>query len=363
MLVSFGFSLKGPEFSMFIRNMTNLYKKFIIHESDQSVGLDIGNSSVKVVQLRKDSNSKTKELLNFACQSLKSEKRKDIIEAIKQVMQAAKIESRKVNTSVSGQSVVVRYIQMPHMKKEELAKALKLGVGKYIPFNLDDVNYDFQILENISKDEKTIRVLLVAAKKGIIDERMNILQEAGLIPNIIDVDSFAIVNSFQLVSQQNRGIVAVLDVGADITSTTILLDNDPCFNRDVPIGGGHLTEAIIEEFEMTYAEADKFKQDPGGKYGDLINAVRPVLDSLVREIHMSFNYCESQLGGSVQKIFLTGGTAKFKGIDKVLNGILGVDVEVWDPTRMLEINPSVSQEKLASIGPLLTVSVGLALRG
>ncbi len=342
-----------------------IFEKFAKPKSASSVGLDIGNSSVKVVQLLTRPGSLFKELVNFDIQRFKSQKATDITLAIKKSLENAQISSKLVNTSVSGQAVIVRYVQMPKMTKEELLKALKFGLGKYIPFDLNEVNYDFQILGDSGegKGQKMMKVLLVAVKKEVIEERIKILKNAGLTPGVIDVDSFAIVNSFKLVQQENKGIIAVLDIGADITSTTILRNNIPHFNRDIPIGGRHLTKASIEEFELTEAEADELKHNPKDRYGDLISAIRSVLDSIASEIQKSFNYAESQMGGSVQKIFLTGGTAKFKGIDKVLKSIIGIDVEVWDPTRILQINPELSKERLIEVGPLLTVSVGLALRG
>jgi len=346
-----------------MKQVKEIYDKFLKPKANVCVGLDIGNSSVKIVQLEVDPKTKEKQITGFDISRFKSSKKDDIVKSLKEAVRGANIANTAVNTSVSGQAVIVRYIQMPKMTKEELTKALKLGVGKYIPFNLDEVNFDFQILGRDAQSDKMMRVLLVAVKKEIIQERINILKEAGLTPNIIDVDSFAIVNSFQLVRQASEGIIAVLDIGADITSTTILKENTPQFNRDIPIGGKHLTRAITEEFEMTDAEADLFKHEPGDKYGDLITAIKPVLDSLGREIHMSFNYAEGQLGGVVQKIFLTGGTAKFKGIDKILNSILGMDVEVWDPTKILKVHEGIEKERLMGIGPLLSVSVGLALRG
>jgi len=340
-----------------------MLKKIFKQKPKLSVGLDIGNSSVKVVQLLTPPHAKTRELVSFDIKSFKAQDRQDIISSIKAVIENAKISTKVINTSVSGQAVIVRYIQMPKMSREDLEKAFKLGIGKYIPFNLDEVNYDFKVLDDGQKtDKKSMRILLVAAKKEAIKERISILQEAGLIPNIIDVDSFAIANSFELISQQNTGAIAVLDIGADITSTTILHNNNPYFSRDVPIGGNHLTKAVVDEFEVSQEEADELKRNPQDRYGDLIGAVKPVLDTLCSELHLSFNYCESQLGEEVNKIFLTGGTAKFKGIDKVLNSILGVDVEIWDPTRILEIDPSLSREQLQDVGPLLTVAVGLALR-
>ena len=227
---------------------------------------------------------------------------------------------------------------------------------------MEDVNYDFQILDQGKPEDKNMRVLLVAAKKEVIDERIAILKEAGLVPSVIDVDSFAIINSFGLVSHENQGIIAIVDIGADITSTTILKDNLPYFNRDVPLGGNDLTKAIIEGFEIEQAEAEELKRNPQKRYADLINVISPVLDSICGEIHLSFNYCESQLGGSVRKIYLTGGFAKFKGIDKVLTSMLGLEVQVWDPTQILAVSPEISKDDLAAVGPLLTVSVGLALR-
>ncbi len=309
-----------------------------------------------------DPASNSPELINYKISPFISNERKSLVEAIKTSMLESKAENRYVNTSISGQAVVVRYIQMPRMTAEELKKALTLGVGKYIPFSLEDVNYDFQILDEHNRAEKTMKVLLVAAKKKIVEERLSILRDANLIPYIIDVDSFSIVNSFQLMSQSTKGIIGILDIGADITSTTILRNDIPSFNRDIPLGGKHINEKIMEDFEISAREAEDLKRDPQRKYGELLNAIRPVLDSLARELHLSFNYCESQLGGSVQKLYLTGGTAKFKGIDKVLNSILGVDVEVWDPTQKLAVGQDVNRQLLAEAGPLLTVAIGLALR-
>jgi len=348
-----------------MEQLKEIFEKFSKPKTKTAVGLDIGNSSLKVVELQTKPGAAIKELVNFELLRFKSGKPADISVSIKKILQNSGIHTERINTSVSGQAVIVRYVSMPRMSSDELKKALKLGVGKYIPFNLEEVNYDFQILDDIasSKDRKMMRVLLVAVKKEIIAERIKILQEAGLTPNVIDVDSFAVVNSFQLSRLENKGIIAVLDIGADITSITILRDNIPYFNRDIPIGGRHLTKSIVEDFEVTEAEAEELKHNPGNKYGDLISSIRSVLDSIAGEIHMSFNYAENQIGGTVQKVFLTGGTAKFKGIDKVFNSILGMDVEIWDPTRILEINPELSKDKLFEIGPLLTVSIGLALRG
>ena len=340
----------------------DIIQKYTSKRQDISIGLDIGSSSVKMVQLRAGDTPATRELAYFGVKEFKSQNHVDIVDAVKEVIALSPIPCTSANISVSGQSVIVRYLPMPKMSSEELKNAMSYQAAKYIPFNLEDVNYDFQILNQGKSDDKNMRVLLVAAKKEIIDERIAILKDVGLVPNVIDVDSFAIINSFQLGSQQNQGIIAIVDIGADITSTTILKDNLPYFNRDVPLGGNDLTKAIIEGFEIDQVAAEELKRNPQEKYADLINVISPVLDSICREIHLSFNYCESQLGGSVKIIYLTGGFAKFKGIDKILSSMLGIEVQIWDPTQIMPVNPEISKVDIAAVGPLLTVSVGLALR-
>ena len=330
--------------------------------SQTTTGLDIGNSSLKVVQLRTLARDEGREITSFDIKPLASQERAVLVKSICASMEEANIAGKYVNISVSGQAIIVRYLQMPRMTPQELRKAVLLNIGKYIPFSAAEVNYDVQILGQPDKNEKTMRVLLVAAKKDYIEERVAILREAGLEPNIIDVDSFAVVNSFQLLKQAAAGVIAVVDVGADVTCLTILKDNVPQFNRDVLIGGSHFSKVIMEEFEVSEAQAEELKHNPQDRYGDLINALRPTFDRLCSEIHLSFNYCEGQLGEPVSKMYLTGGTAKFKGIDKVLNSILGIDIEIWDPTRALKIGSTVDKERLTHVGPLLTVAVGLALR-
>ncbi|RKY37599.1 MAG: hypothetical protein DRP78_00675 [Candidatus Omnitrophota bacterium] len=327
------------------------------------VGMDIGNSSVKIVQLRVQHLSGAKELISFNVVPFKSNERSDILQAIRTVAKNIQNSSKLVNISVSGQAVIVRYIQMPKMARQDIEKALQFEVGKYIPFNLNEVNYDFQILDELKSPDKKIQILLVAVKKEIIEERIQLLSDAGLIPNLIDVDSFAIINSFQLIPQENNFPIAILDIGADITSIMALKENMPFFNRDVHIGGKHLTEAIVNGFEISPKVAEEFKIHPKEKYGELVNVVRPVLSRLCVEIQSSFSYCEAQISQPIQKVFLTGGTAKFKGIDKILSSILDADVQIWDPAQILQRDDSLSKEQLEEMGPLLTVSIGLALRG
>lgn len=153
-----------------MKQLKAVFEKFVKPKARVSVGLDIGNSSIKVVQLLTQPGSLFKELVSFDIQSFKSSKGLDILQAIKKSLANAQISTKLVNTSVSGQAVIVRYVQMPKMTKEELIKALKFGLGKYIPFNLDEVNYDFQILGDSGegKGQKMMKVLLVAVKKRLL---------------------------------------------------------------------------------------------------------------------------------------------------------------------------------------------------
>ncbi len=338
----------------------NIADRFIKRKPREFLGLDIGSSSIKIIRLVREPSASVPRLDFYRLAPLTSNA--DPRKIIKSILSEAGISGMRVNTSISGQAVIVRYVQMPKMTREELRKALKLGIGKYIPFSPEDVNYDFQTLETADKSGKNMPVLMVAARKEVIEERISLLRDVGLIPNIIDVDSFAVLNSFNLLSRQETGTVAVLDVGSDITSSTMLRDGMPFFNRDISMGGNALNKVIRDVFDLPASEAEEFKQNPGDRYGELITAVKPVLDSLCREIQLSINYCEGQMQGPVQKIYLTGGTAKFKGVDKVLNSILGLDVEIWNPLQSLVVSEELKIEELAKVGPLFTVAAGLALR-
>ena len=214
----------------------------------QVIGLDVGTHSIKLVQLR--NTGKEWELLNFGIMPLEPEAIVDgaimdassIVEAVRNLLEMEKITTRNVVTAVSGTSVIVKKIKLPFMTEEELSESIEWEAEQYIPFDISDVNIDFQILEGgflpDERDSDQMDVLLVAVKREKIDDYTNLILEAGLNPVIVDVDAFAIENSYELNYGINEEeIVALVDLGAAVMDINILKGGITAFTRDISLGG------------------------------------------------------------------------------------------------------------------------------
>ena len=326
----------------------------------KTVGLDIGSHYVKLCEL---TEKQGKHYLSaFAIERLSGDSREAKIAAVKAAAQESGISTNKVNISVCGPSVIVRYILLPHMTKQQLEGAIKYEAEKYIPFNIEEVILNALVLEQ-KKEESKIKVLIVAAKKSFIEDYLKVVEAAGLQLQLIDVDSFALINSFLLnhPNEQSQGVVALLQIGANFTSINILKDGVSRFMRDITIGGRDLTKIIAEKLNIDLADAENIKCNPQQRQEEILAIMAPALNNLLGEISLSFSYYEDQLERGINKVFLSGGTAKLKDMDKFLSSNLGMEVVSWDPTVNLQLNPAFNQERLKSCLPMLAVSIGLAL--
>jgi len=329
-------------------------------KSTARVGLNIGSSSVRVVGLVE--KAEVTELVSFGVEPIKKEgERADLIEAIRKVMRDAGITAKRVNTPISGQSVIVRYIEFPKMTKEELAGAIGFEAEKYIPFKIADVILDYQVLGEPRAGK--IKVLLAAAKSELIQNHIKVIEGAGLTPALIDCDSFAIINSFQMNNPDAvNQTVALLNIDSRLTNISILKEGVSYFTRDVKIAGDDVTRAIGERLSLEYHAAEKLKHNPGQRETEISEIIRPVLENFLSEIRLSFDYYESQFEKGIDKVYLSGGSARLMGLTEFLNEGLRLETEVWDPTRSLEIGPDVDRTRLAEVAPSLAVCIGLALR-
>lgn len=326
----------------------------------KTVGLDIGNHYVKLSEL---AEKQGKYYLNaFGIERLAEDSREARIAAIKRLIHESGISTNKVNISVCGPSIIVRYVLLPQMTRQQLESAIRYEAEKYIPFNIEEVILTAPILEE-KRDDNKIRVLIVAAKKTFIENYIKLMQACGLTPQLIDVDSFSLINSFLLnhPDTQGQGIVALLHIGAGLTSINILKNKVSHFMRDITIGGKDLTKLIGEKLNTDYAAAENIKCNPGSRQEEIFSIVAPALNNLLGEISLSFGYYEDQLERGIDKVFLSGGTSKLKGLDKFLSGNLGMEVVSWNPALKLNVNPALDQERLKSCLPMLAVSIGLAL--
>src|SRR3989440_8334070 len=237
-------------------------------KSKLALGLDIGSSSVKLSQLK---DAKGGFSLNaFGVSPLPPEAIVDgalmnngaIVDAIKQLVGQFKLKNREVAIGVSGHSVIIKKISMPRMSQEELEESIQWEAEQYIPFDVKDVNIDVQILTPADQDTGTgqMDVLLVAAKKDMINDYTSVVSEAGLAPVVVDVDAFAVQNAFEVNYEAPRSETVVLvNAGASVCNINVLANGLTTFTRDVTIGGNQFTEEIQKQLNVSYDEAEKLK--------------------------------------------------------------------------------------------------------
>jgi type IV pilus assembly protein PilM len=338
------------------------------------VGLDIGSSSIKLVEL--DRGRGGFKLQNLGLSPLPPEAIVDgalmdsvtIIDAIRDLVSTTKTKRKDVVTSVSGHSVIVKKITLPFMTEAELEESIQWEAERYIPFDINDVNIDFHMLGSSSENADLMDVVLVAAKKDIINDYQSVIVEAGLNPLIIDTDSFALENMLEINYDIDRAeTVALANVGASITNINILKNNTSSFTRDIFKGGNQITEEIQRQLHIDYEEAERIKvgsKGEGGPQPAVQNVLKTASEALAIEIGNSLDFFQStSTYEKVSKLYLSGGGSKIKDFDIVLQQQIGVPVEVANPFKRVEYSgKNFDMDYLREIGPIMAVAVGLASR-
>jgi type IV pilus assembly protein PilM len=346
----------------------------ILGKKKDVIGLDIGSSSVKFVEL-----SKGKEgfkLQNLGISPLPPEAIVDgalmdsvtIIDAIRNLVSSTRTKKKDVVTSVSGHSVIVKKITLPLMTVAELEESIQWEAERYIPFDINDVNIDFQIFGSSPDNPDLMDVVLVAAKKDIINDYVSVIMEAGLNPVVIDIDSFALENMLAINYEIDRDeTVAITNVGASITNINILKNNISGFTRDIFKGGNQITEEIQRQLHIDYEEAERIKVGSKAEAASqpaIQNVLKAASESLAIEIGNSLDFFQSTTTyEKVAKLYLSGGGSKIKDFDIILQQQIGIPVEVANPFKRIQYGgKDFDLEYLREIGPIMAVAVGLASR-
>lgn len=328
------------------------------------VGLDIGNFSVKVVKLSEKKFS-PKKVLSFGIENIsETATNQQIADTIKKAIETAKVTTSQVNISVSGPNITYRIIRMPLMNRSELKKVLELGLDKYIPFKGSEVLWECRILEVITVPAvgKQMSVLLVAAKREFIEERINMVRNAGLEPQLIDVDVFAMMNAFNFVHRhEDKKVTALLNIGSYFSNLVILKKGVPHFARDLLLGGRDITQTIAERLHLALSTAETMKYNIGEEDKDILKLIKVVLENLCNELIISFEYIKKEIGDNVETIYVSGGSIYLYDMVKFLNSRLGIRVKQWDFNRAFELETKLPPQKLETIFPSLAVAIGLAL--
>ncbi len=369
------------------------------------VGLDIGSDKVKAIQLRKRGSSLELERFGVADiypQGSKGSNTTSItdlkIQAVRNALNDGKITAKYCVSAVSGESIIVRYIQLPQMPEAELKNALRWEAEEYIPFHIDEVNLDSFILGDAR--EGKVDVLLVAAKKEMISDHLSMVRAVGLTPLIVDVDSFAFLNCFEVTHKPSpQDCIALVNIGAEITNINVYVGGTSRFSRDISVAGDTITQAIAQKSGVPYGKAEELKMAlgapmpeekesdeeaesslissirgtvermTGSDFGEdsvdaaAHKAMRNVLTNLVGEIRRSIQFFENQSGGAtIQRVYLGGGSSRMNNLTKYLGAELELDVQLFDPLRDVAVGAGINQSLLQTVKEHLGVGIGLAMR-
>lgn len=339
------------------------------------VGLDIGSSSIKAVELR--SSKAGYELVSFGLEPLTQDTVVDgaimdapsVASAITKIFEGQKIKTKAVATSVSGHSVIVKRITLPYMTEDELYDRIRAEASQHIPFDIADVSLSYQILETM---DTQMDVLLVAVKMEKILNHTSVLSQAGKTASVVDIDAFALQNCFLANYQADgaKGIdqtIALLNIGASVMSINIMRGEIPLFTRDVSVGGNQYTDALQKELDLSFEDSERLKlgeQVAGVSEDQKGSILRSVSDILILEIQKTFDFFRATASGeNIQRIYVAGGTARVPGLIELLREEFAMPVEELYPFRKIVINAGKhNEDQIRELAPRLAIAVGLALR-
>ena len=336
-----------------------------------TVGLDIGSGLIKLVAISHASGGPVITKVAFATVGNDAIVEGEVMDpaivadAIKGLLASAGIKTKKVVTAVGGRDVIIKKISMDRMKEPEAREVIRWEAEQHVPFDMDNVELDFQILDP-EGDGLQMTVLLVAAKRELVDHKMALLSDVGLEPAVIDIDAFALHNAFELnYPDAMRGVVGLVNIGHETTNINILDEGVPVLTRDIPIGTRRFKEDLQRERGLSADEADRLLQ--GAEESSA--ALDPLLESRGEELAVgieraaAFLQSASRSAGGIGRIFTTGGGARIPRLNKVLSDRLRIPVQLANPIEKLQVaDGAFDAMSVDEVAPLLMLPIGLALR-
>jgi type IV pilus assembly protein PilM len=346
---------------------------FGIGSGKSIVGLDIGSSCIKAIELKRSKGEIV--VSHLGVEPLASDIVVDsmivdsgsVSSAISKIFGEHAIKTKSVATSVSGHSVIVKKISVQPMSEGELAESITTEAAQHIPFDIADVNVDFDIL-NPDDTGPQMDVLLVAVKKDKILNYTNVLSLAGKTPAVVDIDAFALQNCYEYNYQPHHDTtVALLNLGASVMNINIVKGTTPLFTRDVSVGGNQYTDSLQKELDLSFDDAESLKL--GRKVGTVsedakLPILQQVTEIIVLEIQKTFDFFRATASGEhIERIYLAGGSSRVPGLVEALRQEFSLPVEVLNPfQRIVPPADSMEHDILEQNPGQLAVAVGLALR-
>jgi len=341
----------------------------IFRRKKSSVGLDIGSGFVKVVEV--DHSGDQPEVVKVAMRPLLPDAivegevmdRTIVADTLRALLQEVGVKGSHVVTAVGGHDVIIKKITMDRMREADAREVIRWEAEQHVPFDIKSVELDFQIL-NPQEEGLQMEVLLVAAKRELVDNKVSLLGEAGVTPAVIDVEAFALHNAFEYNHPDAmKGIVALVNIGHDTTNVNILEEGVPILTRDISFGSRKLREELQRQRGLSAEQAEDVVQ---GR--DSIPDLRPVVESAAEEVAVGIERASAflmtrQAGAGLGRIYLSGGGARIPGMAESLAQRVNVETRVVNPFERVPVRPGADLSvSLAEAAPMLLLPLGLALR-
>lgn len=341
------------------------------------LGLDITTSSVKLIELSQSGKRYRVESYSAEPTPPSSVNEKVIVdarsvgEAIRRAVKRAGPKATDVAIAISGDAAITKVIQMPStLSERDLEGQVEIQADQYIPFPMEEVSFDFEIVGPNENDPELLDVLLVATRTENVEQRESAVQAAGLSAEIVDVEAFALENACQLMSHQipDAGIgqsVAIVDIGASSTTFSVLKDLKVIYTRDFAFGGQQLTEEIMRNYGLSMEDAGRAKKQGGLPSNYQPEVLEPFIDDMTQQVSRSLQFYLASGGGGREQpdmVLVCGGCANIPGIADVIASGVGIPTEVGDPLGQMKISSKAKSQGVHNDASALLTACGLALR-
>ena len=339
------------------------------------LGIDISSTSVKLLELSRTGGRYRVE--SYAVEPLppNSVVEKNITdaelvgEAIRRALAKSGTKTKTAACAVAGSAVITKIITMPaELSEEDMESQIQIEADQYIPYPLEEISLDFQVLQPSEHEPDKVDVMLAASRSDNVDIRVAALGVGGLTAKVVDVEAFALENAMSLLVEGNEliadsHVVAVMDVGATTSTLSVLEDSKIIYTREQSFGGRQLTDEIQRRYGLSYEEAGLAKRQGGLPDNYQPEVLQPFMESMAQEVNraLQFFYSSSQVG-AVDHVVIAGGCASIEGIDKLIQSKIDTSVTVANPFKNMSVSSRVKVEALANDAPALMIACGLALR-
>lgn len=338
------------------------------------VGIDISSTAVKLLLLSQSAGRYRVE--HYAVEPLppNAVAEKNIVEveavgeAIKRAITQAGVKCKEAAVAVAGSAVIIKQITMPaNLDENELEDQVQLEAGQYIPYPIEEVSLDFEVLGPVPGNDEMVSILLAASRSENVELRVSALDLGGLVAKVVDVEAFAMENAYRLIAEQlsvpKGNLVALVDVGATMTTLNVLRDQRSIYTREQVFGGKQLTDEVMRRYGMSYEEAGQAKRQGGLPESYDVEVLEPFKEAMTQQISrlLQFFYAGSEFN-RVDQLVLAGGCAAITGIAEMIEEQLGVPSVIANPLANMSLSPRVKAQALQQDAPALMIACGLALR-